>query len=102
MLAVGLGVLGYERFQGGVVTADQTVAPALQRMEALVVLARRGVQLIDQRENGIDILVAHQLTDVLDVPFARDMRLVFRRVGQRLLQRVAQRQASDEVRLEGS
>src|SRR3546814_12919998 len=73
MLAVGLGVFGYERFQGGVVTADQTVAPALQCMEALVVLARRGVQLIAQRENGIDILVAHPLTHLLVVPFSRDL-----------------------------
>ncbi|ABP78722.1 conserved hypothetical protein [Stutzerimonas stutzeri A1501] len=100
VLAVGFGEFDDEGFQRLVIAGDEPVAPALEGVEAFVVLAGRGVELIDQGDDGIDILITHQLADVLDVPFAGDMRLVLRGVGQGLVQRVAERQPGDEVGFE--
>ncbi len=49
--------------------------------------------LVGQGQDGFQVLVAHQLAQVLDMPFARDVRLVLGRLGQGLAQRIGQRQA---------
>ena len=91
MLAVGFRVFGHEGFQRFVVAADQTVAPALQRMEAFVVLTCGRIELINERQDGVDVLITHQLADVLHVTLAGDMSSVFRRIGEGLAQCVSQR-----------
>ncbi|CAM5511798.1 hypothetical protein SSTU70S_01124 [Stutzerimonas stutzeri] len=100
VLAIGVGVIGDEGFQRFVVAGNQAIAPALQGMKAFVVLAGGGVELVDQSQNGVDVLSTHQFADVLNVAFAGDVCGVFGRIGERLAQRVAQRQALDQVGLE--
>ena len=77
VLTVSFRIFGDEGFEGLVVARNQAVSPAFQSVEALVVLAGRGIELINQGENGVDILITHQLADVLQMAFARDMRGVF-------------------------
>ncbi len=101
VLTVGLGIFGDEGFERFVVADDETVAPALQGMEAFVVLPGRGVDLIDQRQDRFGVLAAHQLTDVLQVAFASDMGRMLGSVGERLAQGIGQRQAVQQLRLEG-
>ncbi|MCY1523268.1 hypothetical protein D9M68_581590 [compost metagenome] len=101
VLAVGVRVVDDEALQGAVAAFDQAVAPALQGVEALVVLAGGAVELVDQGDDGLDILLAHELADVLEVPFAGNVRLVLRRFRQGPLQGVGQRQLGQHVGLEG-
>jgi hypothetical protein len=101
VLAVGLRVEPEEAFQGLVALADQAIAPALEGMEAFVVLAGRAVDLFEQDVDGVQVLVAQQLADELDVAFACGMRSVPRRFFQRLAQGVGERQAGEHVGLEG-
>jgi hypothetical protein len=48
LLAVGVRELDNKLFQYSVVTFDQAITPALEVMETFVVLARRGIDLIEQ------------------------------------------------------
>ncbi len=101
VLGIGVRVLVDKVVQRFIAAGQQQVAPALKGVEAFIVLARRGVQLVDQRGNRLDIGGTHQFADVLDMAFARDVRLVFRRIVQRLAQRIAERQLGQQLRLEG-
>lgn len=101
MLGIGIGVLTDKVVQHFIAARQQQVAPALKGMESLVVLTGRGVQLVDQRGNRLDVGGTHQFADVLDMAFARDVRLVFRRIVQRLAQSIAERQLGQQLRLEG-
>lgn len=100
LLAIGVRVVDNEFFQYGVVTGNQAITPALQIMEALVVLASGGIELIEQHQNGVSVLIAHQLADELKVPFTRDVRGVLGRLGQSPAQGVGQGQFCQQVRLE--
>ncbi len=100
LLAIGVRVFGDEFLQHGVVACNQAVTPAFEIVETLVVLTSRGIELIEQRENRVSVLIAHQLADELQVPFARDVRGVLRRIGQRPAQRVGQWQFCLQVGLE--
>src|SRR5690349_11032198 len=82
LLAVRVRVVDDEFFQNGIVAGDQTIAPALQVMEAFVVLTSGGIELIEQNQNGGSVLIAHQFADELKVPFTRDVRGVLGRIGQ--------------------
>lgn len=100
LLAVRVRVVDDEFFQYGIVAGDQAIAPALQIMEAFVVLASGGIELIEQNQNGVSVLIAHQFADELKVPFTRDIRGVLGRIGQSPAQGVGQRQFCQQVRLE--
>ncbi len=100
LLAIGVGVVDDEFFQNGIVTGYQAITPALQVMEALVVLASGGIELIEQNQNGVSVLIAHQFADELKVPFTRDVRGVLGRIGQGPAQGVGQGQFCQQVRLE--
>lgn len=100
LLAIGVGVLDDEFFQYGIVARNQAITPALQVMEALVVLASGGIELIEQNQNGVCVLIAHQFADELKVPFTRDVRGVLGRIGQGPAQGVGQGQFCQQVRLE--
>ncbi|MCY1454974.1 hypothetical protein D9M71_720750 [compost metagenome] len=56
--------------------------------------------MVKQYQNGVGVLIAHQLADELDVPFTRDIRGVLGCIGQGPAQGVGQRQLGDQVRLE--
>ncbi len=100
LLAIGVRVLDDEFLQHGVIARDQAVTPAFQIMETLVVLASGGIELIEQSQNRISVLVAHQFADELQMPFTRDVRGVLGRIGQCPAQSVGQRQFGDQIRLE--
>jgi hypothetical protein len=100
LLAIGVRVVDDEFFQNGIVTGYQAITPALQVMEALVVLASGGIELIEQNQNGVSVLIAHQFADELKVPFTRDVRGVLGRIGQGPAQGVGQGQFCQQVRLE--
>lgn len=100
LLTIGVRVVDDEFFQYGVVAGNQAITPALQVMEALVVLASGGIELIEQHQNGVSVLIAHQLADELKVPFTRDVRGVLGRLGQSPAQGVGQGQFCQQVRLE--
>lgn len=100
LLAVRVRVVEDEFFQNGIVAGDQTIAPALQVMEAFVVLAGGGIELIEQNQNGGSVLIAHQFADELKMPFTRDVRGVLGRIGQSPTHSVGQGQFCQQVRLE--
>lgn len=100
LLAVGVRVIDDEFLQHGIVTGDQAVTPAFEVVETLVVLTGRGIELIEQGENRVSVLIAHQFADELQVPFTRDVRGVLGRIGQGPAQGVGQRQFGQQVRLE--
>ena len=100
LLAIGVRVLDDEFFQHGIVACDQAITPAFEIVETLVVLASRGIELIEQRENRVSVLIAHQFADELQVPFTRDVRGVLGRIGQSPAHGVGQRQFCDQVWLE--
>ncbi len=100
LLAIGVRVLDDEFLQHGVIARDQAVTPAFQIMETLVVLASGGIELIEQSQNRVSVLVAHQFADELQMPFTRDVRGVLGRIGQCPAQSVGQRQLGDQIRLE--
>jgi len=100
LLAVRVRVVDDEFFQYGIVAGDQAIAPTFQVMEAFVVLASGGIELIEQNQNRVSVLIAHQFADELQVPFTRDVRGVLGRIGQGPAQGVGQRQFCQQVRLE--
>ncbi len=100
LLAVGVGVFVDEALEVFVVTVDQPVTPALQAVEAFVVLAGRAVHLFEQGVDGIQVLYAHQLADKRHVAFAGTVSGVLAGFGQGLAQLVGQRQASQGIGLE--
>lgn len=100
MLSIGFWVLGDERFERLVVARDQTIAPALEGMKALVVLASRAVKLIDDGENTLDVLIPHELAQVLDMTLTGNVRLVLRGRFQGAAHVVAERQAFLHLRFE--
>lgn len=100
LLAIGVRVLDDEFLQHGIVTGDQAVTPAFEIVETLVVLTGRGIELIEQGQNGVSVLIAHQFADELQVPFTRDIRGVLGRIGQCSTQGVGQRQFCLQVGLE--
>ncbi len=100
LLAIGVRVVDDEFFQNSIVTGNQAITPALQVMEAFVVLASGGIELIEQDQNGVSVLIAHQLADKLKVPFTRDVRGVLGCIGQGPAQGVGQGQFVEQVRLE--
>ncbi len=100
LLAIGVRVFDDEFFQNGIVTGNQAIPPALQVMEALVVLASGGIELIEQNQNGVSVLIAHQFADELEMPLTRDVCGVLGRIGQGPAQSVGQGQFVEQVRLE--
>ncbi len=100
LLAISLRVVDDEFFQHAVIACDQAIAPAFQVMEAFVVLPGGGIELIEQNQNGVSVLIAHQFADELQVPFTRDIRGVLGRIGQGPAQGVGQGQFGQQVRLE--
>lgn len=100
LLTIGLRVVDNELLQDAVVACDQAIAPAFQAMEAFVVLASGGIELIEQNQNRVSVLIAHQFADELEMPFTRDVRGVLGRIGQGPAQSVGQRQFAKQVRLE--
>ena len=100
LLAIGVRVLDDEFLQHGVIARDQAVTPAFQVMETLVVLASGGIELIEQNQNRVSVLIAHQFADELQMPFTRDVRGVLGRIGQCPAQSVGQGQFGDQIRLE--
>ncbi len=56
--------------------------------------------MIEQDQNGVSVLIAHQFADELEVPFTRDVRRVLGRIGQGPAQSVGQGQFCQQVRLE--
>lgn len=100
LLAIRVRVFDDEFFQYRVVAGDQSIAPALQVMETFVVLASGGIKLVEQNQNGVNVLIAHQFADELKVPFTRDIRGVLGRIGQSPAQCVGQGQFCQQVRLE--
>jgi hypothetical protein len=100
LLAVGVRIVQDELLQYSVVTADQAVTPTFQVMETFVVLAGGSIELIEQSQNGVSVLVAHQLADKHDVPFTRDIRGVLGCIRQGPAHFVGQWQFGNQVRLE--
>ncbi|MNC22777.1 hypothetical protein D3C75_707840 [compost metagenome] len=100
LLAVRVRVVDDEFFQYGIVAGNQTIAPAFQVMEAFVVLTGGGIELIEQNQNRVSVLIAHQFADELKVPFTRDVRGVLGRIGQSPTHSVGQGQFCQQVRLE--
>jgi len=83
LLAIGVGVFVDEALEVFVITVDEPVAPALQAVEAFVVLAGRAVHLFEQGMDGVQVLDAHQLADERHVPFAGSVSCVLAGLGQR-------------------
>ena len=77
LLTIGFGELDDKFFQYIVIAFDQAITPALEAVETFVVLARRGIHLIEHRQNFVDRLIAHQLADELDVPLTGNMSRMF-------------------------
>lgn len=100
LLAIGVRVLDDEFLQHGIVTGDQAVTPAFEVVETLVVLTGGGIELIEQDQNRVSVLIAHQFADELQVPFTRDVRGVLRRISQGPAQSVGQWQFCLQVGLE--
>lgn len=100
LLAIGVRILDDEFFQHGIVARDQAITPAFEIVETLVVLASGGIKLIEQGQNRVSVLIAHQFADELQVPFTRDVRGVLGRIGQSPAHSVGQRQFCDQVWLE--
>ncbi len=100
LLAIGVRIFDDELLQHGIVARDQAITPAFEVMETLVVLTSRSIELIEQRENRVSVLIAHQFADELQMPFTRDVRGVLGCIGQSPAQSVGQRQFGDQVRLE--
>ncbi len=100
LLTIRIGIVGDELFQHIVGACDQAIAPAFEIVEAFVVLPGGGVELVQQHQDGVSVLVAHQSADELDMPFTRDIRGVLRRFGQGTAQAVGQWQFCHQVRLE--
>ena len=100
LLTISLRVVEYELLQDAVVACDQAIAPAFQAMETFVVLSSGGIELIEQSQNGVSVLIAHQFADEHEVPFTRDIRGVLGRIGQGPAHGVGQRQFCQQVRLE--
>lgn len=100
LLAIGVGVFDDEFLQHGIVTGDQAVTPAFEVVETLVVLTGGGIELIEQDQNRVSVLIAHQFADELQVPFTRDVRGVLRRISQGPAQGVGQWQFCLQVGLE--
>jgi hypothetical protein len=100
VLSIGFRVLSDERFERLVVARDQAIPPALEGVKALVVLACRAVELIDDGENTLDVLIPHELAQVLDMTLTGNVRLVLRRRFQRAAHIVAERQAFLHLRFE--
>nr|GEW94086.1 hypothetical protein [Tanacetum cinerariifolium] len=100
LLTVCVGVFGNELLQHVVGPGHQAVAPTFQIVEAFVVLTRRSVELIEQHQDFIQILIAHQLADELNVAFARNVRGVLGSIGQCPTQRVGQWQLGQHIGLE--
>ena len=74
---------------------SQAVTPALQIVEALVVLACRSIHLVDQEHNGIGILITHQFANKVDMPFTGDVGRMLGYISQRYAQRIGQWQAGN-------
>ena len=100
LLAIGVRVLHDELFQYRVIAGNQAVAPAFQIMETFVVLASGGIELIEQNQNRVNVLIAHQFADELKVPFTRDIRGVLGRISQGPAQGVGQWQFVEQIGLE--
>lgn len=100
LLTIGLRVVDNEFFQDGIVACDQPIAPAFQAVETFVVLPSGGIELIEQGQNGVSVLIAHQFADEHEVPFTRDIRGVLGSIGQSPTQSVGQWQFCQQVRLE--
>jgi hypothetical protein len=100
LLAVRVRVVQYEFLQHRVIARDQAVTPTFQVVEAFVVLASGGIELIEQGQNRVSVLIAHQLADEHDVPFTRDIRGVLGCIRQSPAHFVGQRQFCNQVRLE--
>ncbi|CRM90213.1 hypothetical protein [Pseudomonas sp. 22 E 5] len=100
LLAVRVRVVQHEFLQHRVIARNQAVTPALQVMEAFVVLASGGIGLIKQRQNRVSVLIAHQLADKHDVPFTRDIRGVLGSIRKRPAHFVGQWQFGNQVFLE--
>ena len=100
LLAVRVRVVHHEFLQHRVIARDQAVTPTFQVMEAFVVLASGGIELIEQGQNCVSVLIAHQLADKHDVPFTRDIRGVLGCILQSPTHFVGQRQFCNQVRLE--
>ena len=100
LLAIGVRVLQDEFLQHGIITGDQAVTPTFEIVETLVVLTSGGIELIEQNEDRVSVLIAHQFADELQMPFPRNIRGVLRRIGQGTAHRVGQWQFCHQVRLE--
>ena len=100
MLAVGLRIDCQEGFQIVIAAAEQPVAPTLQGVEALVVFTGRSIDLINEGEDGRNVLLTHQLADVLHVALLRHVGGVLGRIGQGAAQRFGDRQTVLQLRLE--
>lgn len=102
LLTVGVGVFVDEAFKVLVITVDQAVPPALQVVEAFVVLAAGAVDLLEHRVDGVQVLVAHQFADERHMPFACAMSGVLAGFGQGFAQLIGQRQARQGIGLDRS
>ena len=100
LLAISLRKLGNKLFQYSVVAFDQAITPAFEVVETFVVLARRGIDLIDQRKNFVERLIAHQFADEHHMALARNVSRVFWSICQSLPHCVSQRHFVQQIRLE--
>lgn len=100
LLAVGFREFLDEFLQDFIVAVDQPVAPAFEAVEAFVVLARGGVELVKQRVDCVDVLVTHQLADERLVTSFRLVRRVALVLFQSRAQLVGQRQLGQGIGLE--
>jgi hypothetical protein len=100
LLAVRGRVVQHEFLQHRVIARDQAVTPTFQVMEAFVVLASGGIGLIEQGQNGVSVLIAHEFADKHDVPFTRDIRGVLGRIRQGPAHFVGQWQFCNQILLE--
>ena len=100
LLAIGVRVVDDEFLQHGIVARDQAITPAFEIVETFVVLTGRGIELIEQSQNRVSVLIAHQFADELQMALTRDIRGVLGRIGQGPAHGVGQRQFCEQVRLE--
>lgn len=100
LLTISFRVVEHELLQDCIVARDQAIAPAFQTMETFVVLPCGGIELIEQSQNGVSVLIAHQFADEHEMPFTRDIRGVLGRIGQGPAHSVGQWQFCQQVRLE--
>ena len=100
LLTISFRVVEHELLQDCIVARDQAIAPAFQTMETFVVLPGGGIELIEQSQNGVSVLIAHQFADEHEMPFTRDIRGVLGRIGQGPAHSVGQWQFCQQVRLE--